>query len=77
MLDGRYYGTMCLSEPHAGSTLGNIRTTARPLDDDRYAIKGTKMWISAADHQLGENIVHLVLAKLPDAPPVYEAYRSF
>jgi len=68
MLDGRYFGTMCLSEPHAGSSLADIRARAIPQDDGTYKLCGTKMWISAADHDLSENIVHLVLAKLPDAP---------
>ena len=68
MIEGRFYGTMCLSEPHAGSSLADIRCKAVPRDDGTYQLRGTKMWISAADHELGENIVHLVLAKLPDAP---------
>jgi alkylation response protein AidB-like acyl-CoA dehydrogenase len=68
MIEGRFYGTMCLSEPHAGSSLADIRCKATPTADGTYRLRGTKMWISAADHELGENIVHLVLAKLPDAP---------
>ncbi|HET9485740.1 MAG TPA: acyl-CoA dehydrogenase [Xanthomonadales bacterium] len=68
ILDGRYWGTMCLSEPQAGSSLADIRTTARPRDDGTYAIEGAKMWISAGDHELGENIVHLVLARIDGAP---------
>lgn len=73
-LQGRYFGTMCLSEPTAGSSLGDITTKAVPDGDDyldcglgpRYKIKGSKMWISGAEHDLTENIIHLVLAKIPD-----------
>jgi butyryl-CoA dehydrogenase len=68
MVDGRWFGTMCLSEPHAGSSLSDIRTTATPNEDGSFAIKGSKMWITGGEHELSENIVHLVLAKLPDAP---------
>lgn len=73
-LQGRYFGTMCLSEPSAGSSLGDITTKAVPDGDDyqdcalgpRYQIKGSKMWISGAEHDLTDNIIHLVLAKIPD-----------
>lgn len=65
MVEGRYYGTMCLSEPQAGSSLADITTKADPQDDGSYRITGTKMWISCGEHDLGENIVHLVLAKSP------------
>ncbi len=68
MLEGRFLGTMCLSEPHAGSGLAELRTRATPLGDGRYAIKGSKMWISAGEHELSENIVHLVLARIDGAP---------
>ena len=68
MLDGRFFGTMCLSEPDAGSSVGDIRTRAEPIEGNRYAISGNKMWISGGDHNAAENIVHLVLARLPDAP---------
>jgi alkylation response protein AidB-like acyl-CoA dehydrogenase len=63
IIEGRYFGTMCLSEPDVGSSLGDIRTRAVPQEDGSYRIFGTKMWISAGDHQMGENIVHLVLAR--------------
>ncbi|WP_334185518.1 acyl-CoA dehydrogenase [Novosphingobium sp.] len=67
---GAMMGTMCLSEPHAGSSLGDIRTRAVPDGEDglgqRFRISGNKMWISAGDHDVTENIVHLVLAKVPD-----------
>ncbi len=69
MIDGSWGGTMCLTEPHAGSDLGIIRTKAVPAGDGAYLVTGTKIFISAGEHDLTENIVHLVLAKLPDAPP--------
>jgi alkylation response protein AidB-like acyl-CoA dehydrogenase len=59
---------MCLTEPHCGSDLGLLRTKAAPVDDGTYRISGTKLFISAGEHDLSENIVHLVLARLPDAP---------
>ena len=68
MLAGRFYGTMCLSEPQAGSSLADVTTRAERQPDGRYRLFGTKMWISAGDHELGENIVHLVLARTPGAP---------
>lgn len=68
MLAGRYYGTMCLSEPDAGSSLADVSTKAEPQDDGSYRLTGTKMWISGGEHELGENIVHLVLAKIPGGP---------
>ncbi|WP_280268110.1 acyl-CoA dehydrogenase [Nocardia wallacei] len=68
MLDGRYFGTMALSEPQAGSSLADITTRAVPQDDGSYRLFGRKMWISGAEHDLSENIVHLVLARIPDAP---------
>jgi alkylation response protein AidB-like acyl-CoA dehydrogenase len=68
MLDGRFGGTMCLSEPHAGSDVGATRTRARGLDGNVFAITGTKCWISSGDHDLTENIVHLVLARIEGAP---------
>ena len=67
--DGTWSGTMCLTEPHCGTDLGLIRTKAVPTGEGRYAVSGTKIFISAGEHDLTENIVHLVLAKLPDAPP--------
>ncbi|MFI9536860.1 acyl-CoA dehydrogenase [Nocardia fusca] len=63
MFEGRFHGTMCLSEPQAGSSLADTMTRAHPADDGTYRITGTKMWISGGDHELGENIVHLVLAR--------------
>ena len=69
MVEGRWFGTMCLSEPHAGSSVGDIRTVAEPQPDGSWRLRGTKMWISGGDHELSENIVHLVLAKIPGGPP--------
>jgi butyryl-CoA dehydrogenase len=68
LVDGRWSGTMCLTEPQCGTDLGLIRTRAVPNGDGSYAITGTKIFISAGEHDLTENIVHLVLARLPDAP---------
>ncbi|MFT4099588.1 MAG: acyl-CoA dehydrogenase [Burkholderiaceae bacterium] len=72
MLEGRFFGTMCLSEPQAGSSLSDIRTRAEPQDDGSYRLFGNKMWISGGDQDLSENIVHLVLAKVPgpDGKPI-------
>ena len=68
MVSGEWTGTMNLTEPHAGTDLGMIRTRAAPQADGTYAITGTKIFISAGEHDLADNIVHLVLAKTPDAP---------
>ncbi len=68
LVDGSWTGAMCLTEPHSGSDLGLVRTRAVPQADGTYRITGTKIFISAGDHDLSENIVHLVLARLPDAP---------
>ncbi|HVY43326.1 MAG TPA: acyl-CoA dehydrogenase [Hyphomicrobiaceae bacterium] len=69
MVSGEWAGTMNLTEPHAGSDLGAIRTRAVPQPDGTYRIFGTKIFITYGDHELTDNIVHLVLARLPDAPP--------
>lgn len=68
ILAGRFTGTMCLSEPQAGSSLADITTRAEPQQDGTYRLFGSKMWISGGDHELAENIVHLVLAKIVGAP---------
>ena len=68
MLAGRFHGTMALSEPQAGSSLADIVTRAEPQADGSYRVIGSKMWISGGEHDLGENIVHLVLAKIPGGP---------
>jgi butyryl-CoA dehydrogenase len=69
MVEGRFFGTMCLSEPHVGSALGYITTRCEPRGDGTHRLFGTKMWISAGEHELTENIVHLVLARDPNGPP--------
>lgn len=68
LTDGTWSGTMCLTEPQCGTDLGLIRTRAVPEADGSFRVSGTKIFISAGEHDLTENIVHLVLAKLPDAP---------
>lgn len=65
---GEWTGTMCLTEPHCGTDLGLLTTSAKPLDGDLYSISGTKIFITSGDHGLTDNIIHLVLARLPDAP---------
>ncbi|NRQ44569.1 acyl-CoA dehydrogenase family protein [Rheinheimera sp. YQF-2] len=68
MYNGEWSGTMCLTESHAGSDLGIMRTSAKPNADGSYALNGSKIFITAGEHDLTGNIIHLVLAKLPDAP---------
>ncbi|APH69993.1 acyl-CoA dehydrogenase [Aquibium oceanicum] len=68
MIEGRFFGTMCLSEPQAGSSLSDITTRAEPAEDGTYRLFGRKMWISGGDQEISENIVHLVLAKIPGGP---------
>ncbi len=68
MYSGQWSGTMCLTEPHAGTDLGMLKTKAEPQSDGSYRLSGTKIFITAGEHDLTENIIHLVLAKLPDAP---------
>ena len=68
LVSGEWTGTMCLTESHAGSDLGLIRTKAEPQADGSYAITGNKIFISAGEHDLAENIIHITLARLPDAP---------
>jgi len=69
LTSGEWTGTMCLTEPHCGTDLGLLRTKAEPQPDGGYLITGEKIFISAGEHDLAENILHLVLARLPDAPP--------
>ncbi len=69
IVEGRWTGTMCLTEPHCGTDLGLIKTRAEPNADGSHSVTGTKIFITAGEHDLTDNIVHLVLAKLPDAPP--------
>ena len=68
LTSGEWTGSMCLTEAHCGTDLGLLRTKAEPLDDGTYSLTGNKIFISAGEHDLAENIVHLVLARLPDAP---------
>ena len=68
LVSGEWTGTMCLTEPHCGTDLGLLRTKAEPRPDGTYRLSGQKIFISAGEHDLAENIVHLVLARLPDAP---------
>jgi alkylation response protein AidB-like acyl-CoA dehydrogenase len=69
LYSGRWAGSMCLTEAHAGTDLGLIRTRAEPQADGSYHLSGSKIFITGGEHDLTENIIHLVLAKLPDAPP--------
>jgi len=68
LVEGKWTGTMCLTEAHCGTDLGMLRTKAEPNEDGSYSISGTKIFISAGEHDMAENIVHIVLARLPDAP---------
>jgi len=68
LTSGEWTGTMCLTEPHCGTDLGLLRTKAEPVGDGTYKITGQKIFISAGEHDMADNIVHLVLARLPDAP---------
>ncbi|NRF68716.1 acyl-CoA dehydrogenase [Aquincola sp. S2] len=77
LLDGRHFGTMVLTEPQAGSSLAEIRASATPRADGRYIIRAQKIFITAGDHELSDNIVHLVLARLPDAPPGVKGLSLF
>jgi len=77
MSSGEWTGTMCLTEPHCGTDLGLMRTKAEPQADGTYKITGTKIFISAGEHDMAENIVHLVLARLPDAPPGIKGVSLF
>ena len=75
--DGSWSGTMCLTEPQCGTDLGLVRTNAEPQADGSYSITGTKIFISAGEHDLTQNIVHLVLARMPDAPPGIKGISLF
>ena len=68
LVSGEWTGTMCLTEPHCGTDLGILRTKAVPNADGSYAITGTKIFISSGEHDMADNIIHLVLARLPEAP---------
>ena len=77
MLEGRFTGTMCLSEPQAGSSLSDVLTRATPAGDGTYRVTGSKMWISGGDHELAETIVHLVLARVAGDPPGVKGLSLF
>jgi alkylation response protein AidB-like acyl-CoA dehydrogenase len=77
MTSGEWTGTMCLTEPHCGTDLGLMRTKAEPQADGSYRITGNKIFISAGEHDMAANIIHLVLARLPDAPPGIKGVSLF
>ncbi|WP_336367410.1 acyl-CoA dehydrogenase C-terminal domain-containing protein [Marinobacter sp. C2H3] len=77
LISGEWTGTMCLTEPQCGTDLGLISTRATPNEDGSYAIEGTKIWITGGEHDLTDNIVHLVLAKLPGAPDTTKGISLF
>jgi len=77
LVDGSWSGTMCLTEAHCGTDLGLLRTKAAPQADGSYQLNGSKIFISAGEHDLTENIIHLVLARLPDAPPGVKGISLF
>jgi alkylation response protein AidB-like acyl-CoA dehydrogenase len=77
LVDGSWTGTMCLTESHCGTDLGLLRTKALPQADGSYRITGSKIFISAGEHDLTENILHLVLARMPDAPPGIKGISLF
>jgi alkylation response protein AidB-like acyl-CoA dehydrogenase len=77
LVDGSWTGTMCLTEPHCGSDLGLLRTRAEADGIGTYKISGTKIFVTGGEHDLSENIIHLVLARLPDAPPGIKGISLF
>lgn len=77
LISGEWTGTMCLTEPQCGTDLRMIRTRAEPNSDGTYSITGTKIWITGGEHDLADNIVHLVLAKLPGAPESTKGISMF
>ena len=77
MVTGHWSGVMCLTEPQAGTDLGLIRTKATPNADGSYTLEGNKIFISSGEHEMTENIVHLILARLPDAPPGIKGISLF
>ena len=77
MVSGEWTGTMCLTEPHCGTDLGLMRSKAEPQADGTYRITGEKIFISAGEHDMADNIIHLVLARLPDAPPGIKGVSLF
>lgn len=77
LANGEWSGTMCITEPQAGSDVGAAKTKATPQDDDSYLIEGGKIFITSGEHQMAENIVHFVLARLPDSPPGVKGLSTF
>jgi len=77
LVSGRWTGTMCLTEAHSGTDLGLLKTKAEPIADGTYRVTGSKMFVSSGDHDLAENIVHIVLARLPDSPPGVKGISLF
>jgi alkylation response protein AidB-like acyl-CoA dehydrogenase len=77
LVRGDWSGTMCLTEPQCGTDLGLLRTKAEPKEDGSYSITGTKIWITFGEHDLTDNIIHLVLARLPDAPAGIKGISTF
>ena len=77
LVSGEWTGTMCLTEPHCGTDLGILRTKAVPNADGSYAITGTKIFISSGEHDMADNIIHLVLARLPEAPKCTKGISLF
>ena len=77
LVDGTWSGVMCLTESHCGTDLGLLRTRAEPAGDGRYRVTGTKIFITGGEHDLSENIVHLVLARMPDAPEGVKGISMF
>jgi len=77
LVSGEWSGTMCLTEAHCGTDLGLLRTKAVPQEDGSYKVSGAKIFISAGEHDLTENIIHLVLARMPDAPPGVKGISLF
>ena len=77
MTSGQWMATMCLTEPHCGTDLGLMRTKAEPQADGSFRLTGNKIFISAGDHDMTDNIIHLVLARLPDAPPGIKGVSLF
>src|SRR5690606_22057448 len=77
LIEGRWMGTMNLTEPQAGSDLAQVRARAIPQNDGAYRISGQKIFITYGEHDLTENIVHLVLARTPDAPPGVKGISLF
>ena len=77
LVTGEWTGTMCLTEPQCGTDLGLLTTKAEPTDDGAYELSGTKIWITFGDHNLTDNIIHFVLARLPDAPEGTKGISAF